>query len=101
MASAAPEGLRSQPVSEEAGGTTFGKDTQSYLLRRLHVTGPADALVELDHAAQDAGWGVRVPLDLTAHPVGALYRRTADGRSVELALTWDGTDEVILTLTDP
>lgn len=99
MATATPQGLEAQSVSEEAGGVTFGKDTPSYVLRRLHLAHPADALVELDRTAQDAGWAVRVPLDLTAEAVAALYERTSDGRSVELALTWDGTDEVVLTLT--
>ena len=101
MATATPAGLNSQSVSEDAGGTTFGKDTPSYVLRRLRLADPADALVELDHDAQDAGWAARVPLDLTATPVAALYERTSDGRPVELALTWDGTDEVVLTLTTP
>jgi hypothetical protein len=99
MATATPAGLTSQSVSEDAGGTTFGKDTPSYVLRRLHLTDPANALVELDHDAQDAGWVVRVPLDLTVTPVAALYKRTVDGRHLELGMTWDGTDEVVLDLS--
>jgi len=87
MATAKPAGLTSQSVSEDAGGTTFGKDTPSYVLRRLHLAHPADALVELDHAAQGAGWAARVPLDLTVTPVAAFYKRT-DGLPLELTLTW-------------
>jgi hypothetical protein len=101
MVTATPAGLTSQSVSEDAGGTTFGKDTPSYVLRRLHLADPANALVELDRAAQDAGWAVWVPLDLTATPVGAVYKRTADGRPLQLGMTWDGTDEVVVDLSTP
>jgi uncharacterized protein YceK len=101
MATATPAGLNSQSVSENAGGTTLGIDTPSYVLRRLHLADPAAALVELDNVAQDAGWATRVQLDLTATPVVALYRRTSDGRLLELGMTWDGADKVILDLSTP
>lgn len=71
------------------------------MLRCLRLADPASALVELDRAAQDAGWAARVPLDLTVTPAAAFYTRTVDGRPLELTLTWDGTDEMVLDLSSP
>ncbi|PVU83265.1 hypothetical protein DDP54_09975 [Cellulomonas sp. WB94] len=101
MATATPAGLTSQSVSEDAGGVTFGIRQPCSLLRTLHLTDPVSALVELDQGAQDAGWAARAPLDLTVTPAAAFYKRTVDGRPLELTLTWDGTDEVVQDLSTP
>lgn len=101
MATTTPAGLTSQSVAEDTGGVTFGMRMPASLLRTFHLQDPANALVELDRDAQDAGWLVSVPLDLTKTPVGAYYVRTTDGRPQGLTLTWDGTDAVALDLSTP
>lgn len=103
MSSASPAASVTETRSESAGGATFGKDEPAHVTRRLVVDGDGaavgSAVADLGEQAVTAGWEVRTPLDLEATSVAGLYQRTVDGVLMELAITWDGGDTIVVSMS--
>lgn len=100
MFSASPGAPVTETRSESAGGSTFGKDEPAHVTRQLIIAGDAAvAVADLGEQAVAAGWEARTELNLESPPVAALYQRSVNGGFMELAITWDGSDVIVVSMS--
>ena len=102
MAHVLPEGAREVSMSTDAGGRgLLGKDSPAALLRTLEVPDGGEELFDtLRREAEDAGWAPAGELDEQLEHVVALFTRDPGAAdNVQLALTWDRGESVLIALT--